>query len=45
MRLFLINQVKVKTNMTANVEIHAISYCRYWMDAREFLQAKGIDNE
>jgi glutaredoxin 3 len=31
--------------MTARVEIYATSYCRHCMDAREFLQAKGIEYE
>lgn len=29
--------------MTAKIEIYATSYCRYCMDARELLQAKGIE--
>ena len=29
--------------MTAKVEIYATSYCRHCMDARELLQAKGIE--
>ena len=29
--------------MTAKVEMYATSFCRHCMDAREFLQAKGID--
>ena len=31
--------------MTAKVEIYATSFCRHCMDAREFLQAKGIEYE
>jgi len=31
--------------MTAKVEIYATSFCRHCMDAREFLQTKGIDYE
>jgi len=31
--------------MTAKVEMYATSYCRHCMDAREFMQAKGIDYE
>ena len=31
--------------MTARVEMYATSFCRHCMDAREFLQAKGIDYE
>lgn len=31
--------------MTAKVEMYATSFCRHCMDAREFLQAKGIDYE
>lgn len=29
--------------MTARVEMYATSFCRHCMDAREFMQAKGID--
>ncbi len=29
--------------MTEKVEIYATSYCRHCMDARELLQAKGIE--
>ena len=29
--------------MTAKVELYATSFCRHCMDAREFLQAKGVD--
>ena len=31
--------------MTAKVEMYATTSCRHCMDAREFLQAKGIDYE
>lgn len=31
--------------MSARVEMYATSFCRHCMDAREFLQAKGIDYE
>lgn len=31
--------------MTAKVEMYATSFCRHCMDAREFMQAKGIDYE
>jgi glutaredoxin 3 len=31
--------------MTAKVEIYATSFCRHCMDARGFLQAKGIEYE
>ena len=31
--------------MTAKVEIYATSFCRHCMDAREFLQAKGVEYE
>ena len=31
--------------MTTRVEMYATSFCRHCMDAREFLQAKGIDYE
>ena len=31
--------------MTAKVEMYATSSCRHCMDAREFMQAKGIDYE
>jgi len=31
--------------MTAKVEMYATSYCRHCMDARDFMQAKGIDYE
>ena len=31
--------------MTAKVEIYATRYCRHCMDAREFMQEKGIDYE
>lgn len=31
--------------MTARVEIYATSFCRHCMDAREFLQTKGIEYE
>ena len=29
--------------MATKVEMYATSFCRHCMDAREFLQAKGID--
>jgi len=29
--------------MTAKVEIYATSFCRHCMDARDFLQAKGVE--
>ena len=31
--------------MTAKVEMYATSSCRHCMDARDFLQEKGIDYE
>ena len=31
--------------MTTKIEIYATSYCRHCMDARDFLQAKGIEYE
>jgi len=31
--------------MTARVEIYATSFCRHCMDARDFLQMKGIEYE
>ena len=31
--------------MTTKVEMYATSFCRHCMDAREFLQAKGIEYE
>lgn len=31
--------------MTAKVEMYATSFCRHCMDAREFMQEKGIDYE
>ncbi len=31
--------------MTAKVEMYATSFCRHCMDARDFLQAKGIEYE
>lgn len=31
--------------MTARVEMYATSFCRHCMDARDFLQAKGIEYE
>lgn len=31
--------------MTARVEMYATSFCRHCMDARDFLEAKGIDYE
>lgn len=31
--------------MTAKIEIYATSFCRHCMDAREFLQAKGLEYE
>jgi len=31
--------------MPAKVEIYATSFCRHCMDAREFLQTKGIEYE
>lgn len=31
--------------MTARVEMYATSFCRHCMDAREFMQAKGIEYE
>ncbi len=31
--------------MTAKVEIYATSFCRHCMDAREFLQTKGVEYE
>jgi len=31
--------------MTAKVEMYATSFCRHCMDAREFLQAKGVEYE
>lgn len=31
--------------MTTKVEIYATSFCRHCMDAREFLQAKGVEYE
>ncbi len=31
--------------MTAKVEMYATSFCRHCMDAREFMQAKGIEYE
>jgi glutaredoxin 3 len=31
--------------MTAKVEMYATSFCRHCVDAREFLQAKGIEYE
>jgi glutaredoxin 3 len=31
--------------MTAKVEIYATSFCRHCMDARDFLQAKGVEYE
>lgn len=31
--------------MTARVEMYATSFCRHCMDAREFLEQKGIDYE
>ncbi len=31
--------------MRAKVEIYATSFCRHCMDARDFLQAKGIEYE
>ena len=29
--------------MTVKVEMYATSFCRHCIDAREFMQAKGID--
>lgn len=29
--------------MSAKLEIYATSFCRHCMDAREFLQAKGVE--
>lgn len=37
--------VRKKTNMTAKVEMYATSFCRHCVDAREFMQSKGIDYE
>lgn len=31
--------------MKANVEIYATSFCRHCVDAKAYLQAKGIDYE
>ena len=31
--------------MTAKVEMYATSFCRHCMDAREYMQEKGIDYE
>ncbi len=31
--------------MTAKIEIYATSFCRHCMDARELLQAKGVEYE
>ena len=31
--------------MTTKVEIYGTSFCRHCMDAREFLQAKGVEYE
>lgn len=31
--------------MNTKVEMYATSFCRHCMDAREFLQSKGIDYE
>ena len=31
--------------MTAKVEIYATSFCSHCMDARDFLQAKGVEYE
>ena len=31
--------------MTTKVEIYATSFCRHCMDARDFLQAKGVEYE
>ena len=31
--------------MTAKVELYATSYCRHCVDARDFLQGKGVDYE
>ena len=31
--------------MTAKIEIYATSFCRHCMDARDFLQAKGVEYE
>ncbi len=31
--------------MTAKVEMYATSFCRHCMDARDFLQAKGVEYE
>ena len=31
--------------MTAKVEMYATSFCRHCVDARDFLQAKGIEYE
>ena len=31
--------------MTAKVEMYGTSYCRHCMDARDFMQEKGIDYE
>lgn len=31
--------------MTAKLEIYATSFCRHCVDAREFLQEKGIEYE
>jgi glutaredoxin 3 len=31
--------------MTANIEIYGSSFCRHCMDARDLLQAKGLEYE
>ncbi len=31
--------------MKANIEIYGTSFCRHCVDARDFLQAKGIEYE
>lgn len=31
--------------MTAKVEMYATSFCRHCMDAREYLQSRGIEYE
>ena len=31
--------------MTAKIEIYGTSFCRHCVDARDFLQAKGIEYE